>query len=105
MTVVRPELVNAGREPGLPSLLEPLRVEYPLDARRKEQEGSVQIRMRVLKDGSLGDLQVAKSSGVPSLDLAAMRAVASAKFTPPTKPDGTPAEAWLVLPITFKLEP
>lgn len=103
VTVVRPESMAA--QPGVPALREALRVEYPADARRKEQEGSVRVRMRVLADGSVGQVEVVKSSGVQSLDDAATRAAAAAKFTPPKKPDGSPAEAWVILPVTFLLEP
>lgn len=105
ITEARPEVLAAVRHPGSPSLLAPLRFEYPIEARRQGQEGSVHLRMRVLPDGSVGKVEVLRSSGAQSLDLAAMRAAASAKFTPPKQPDGTPAEAWVVLPITFKLEP
>jgi TonB family protein len=104
-TVVSPEVLNATRQPGVPALLKPLRVEYPLEARRLGQEGRVQVRMRVLADGSVGQVEIQKSSGVASLDLAAMRAAASATFSPPTKPDGTPAQAVVLMPMVFKLEP
>jgi periplasmic protein TonB len=91
--------------PFAPTLVAPIRVEYPIEARRQQQEGSVRIGLRVLKDGSVGKVEIVQSSGFATLDQAAMKAVAAAKFVPARTADGTLAEARVIVPVMFRLEP
>ena len=48
---------------------------YPLSARRLGREGTASVAFRLRPDGAIDGLQVASSSGEPSLDRAALRAV------------------------------
>ena len=48
---------------------------YPPSAIRKGLYGEVEIRFTILKDGSLGDVTVAATSGYPALDQAALKAL------------------------------
>lgn len=76
---------------------------YPLDARRKRQEGSVRLRVVITPDGRVKDISVARSSGVESLDEAALSTVRRWKFKPGMQ-SGIPVEAvgYLNIPFTLK---
>ncbi len=75
---------------------------YPDAARRLRQEGRVQLRVRVDTDGRPGEVQIAASSGVASLDQAAIRAVRHWRFTP-TRRNGQSIADWVRIPIQFTL--
>ena len=49
---------------------------YPLSARRLGREGTASVAFQLHPDGAIDVIQVASSSGVPTLDRAALRAVA-----------------------------
>lgn len=63
-------------------------------------QGRVVLRIRVRPDGSVAQVDVVESSGVPVLDQAAARAAAGWIFTPATR-DGEPIDAWAVIPVRF----
>ena len=52
------------------------RFTYPRRARMRGWEGTVVVSLRIMPDGHLADIQVADSSGVPTLDRAALRSLA-----------------------------
>lgn len=56
--------------------------EYPAAAERQGWEGKVQLRVKVLPDGTAGDIEVKKSSGHKLLDDTAIKAVKGWKFSP-----------------------
>lgn len=62
--------------PGNPPL------KYPLDARRKRQEGVVRLRIVIDAEGRVAEISVAQSSGVASLDEAALRGIRKWRFQP-----------------------
>ena len=70
---------------------------YPPLARQQQIEGSSLVRFEIARDGTPKDLQVHRTSGTPTLDRAALRAVAAAAPLP-----------WvygrLEVPIRFDLE-
>jgi len=55
-----------------------------LEGTREPYEVAVEFEIR--RDGSLGDVRIARESGVPSLDRSAVRAVADAAPLPPLPP-------------------
>ncbi len=63
-------------------------------------QGLVVLRVLVRRDGSVAQAEVMRSSGVPALDAAALRSAATWNFTPATR-DGTPIEAWVLIPVRF----
>ena len=79
--------------------------DYPADAAKKGQEGSVVIRLTVNEEGAVADCEVIKSSGVPSLDTQTCRiAWQRARFTPGTDKNGRPRGGSTVATITWRLE-
>ncbi len=65
-------------------------------------EGRVGLKILVHADGSVGDVEVAQSSGGSFLDLVAAREVSRWKFAPATR-DGQPIDAWALVPLVFVL--
>jgi protein TonB len=57
-------------------------LEYPPLARLQQIEGSSLVRFEIGRDGTPHDVQVHRTSGTPSLDRAALRAVAAAAPLP-----------------------
>jgi protein TonB len=71
---------------------------YPAQARRAGLQGSAEISFIIHEDGRISNVLVISSSGSESLDNAAVEAIyAASPFRPP------PAEARLVIPVTFRL--
>jgi len=76
---------------------------YPLSARRRGQEGRVILRVEVLPEGGVGDVILEKSSGVASLDQAALDTVRRWRFRP-ARENGRPVAATVQVPIRFALK-
>ncbi|MGE0079925.1 MAG: TonB family protein [Thiohalomonadaceae bacterium] len=76
---------------------------YPRSARKLRQQGTVELRVRVSAEGAPVELTVLQSSGVAVLDKAALSAVRQWRFVPARR-GGTATEAWVVVPIHFRLE-
>lgn len=55
---------------------------YPADAYSRRQQGTVVLHLRVLTDGTVGDVRIAVSSGIASLDEAAVEAARNWRYTP-----------------------
>ncbi|RJG10484.1 energy transducer TonB [Pseudomonas cavernicola] len=75
---------------------------YPTQARRRNQHGVVLLEVRLDERGQQRALQVLRSSGVASLDEAAVQAVAAWRFRPETE-DGRPVPSRVQIPIEFAL--
>lgn len=75
---------------------------YPAAARDARQEGRVSLRVLVGADGRPQQTTVARSSGFPLLDEAAVAAVRGWRFAPAERA-GISVDAWVLIPITFKL--
>ncbi|MBI4607505.1 MAG: energy transducer TonB [Candidatus Rokubacteria bacterium] len=104
------ELVNAGASVGAaagPSTLPgggyQLLPAYPEGARLSGAEGTTSLRIRVLEDGSVGEVIVARSAGHPGLDQAAVDAVQRWRFEPARR-GGRPVAVRVSLPVRFRLE-
>jgi protein TonB len=76
---------------------------YPPLARRLGEQGRVILRVLVSAEGRAAEVQVRTSSGHPRLDEAARDAVRRWKFVPARRgPEAV--RAWVLIPISFKLE-
>jgi protein TonB len=77
---------------------------YPGAARQRGYEGDVLIAAEVRADGRIGAVRVKRSSGYASLDNAALEAVRAWRFEPARRM-GAVVDAWVEIPIRFKLSP
>lgn len=76
---------------------------YPQAARRAGQQGTVTLRVLVLRTGLPSRVELEKSSGSRLLDVAAQDAVRGWRFVPARR--GTdPVESWVLVPVVFRLE-
>jgi protein TonB len=76
---------------------------YPLAARRNGYEGTTLLNVKVMPDGTAGEVRVFKSSNYEVLDKAAAEAVKGWTFIP-AKRMGIPVVEWVTIPIRFQLE-
>lgn len=77
--------------------------EYPRRAVRLGLEGAVVLRIEVLADGTVGEVEFQRSSGHRLLDQAAVRGVKGWHFVPATR-DGRPISTWVRKRILFRIE-
>jgi TonB family protein len=75
---------------------------YPQEARKKGYEGEVLLRVEVLSNGRVGEIEVRRSSGHEVLDRSAVAAVKQWKFVPAKKGE-TQVSVWVNIPVTFQL--
>ena len=76
--------------------------QYPALARRMGYQGTVELKVLVRQDGTVGELEIATSSGYPVLDRSALAAVKQWRFEPGTK-DTIQEAMWIKIPVHFKL--
>jgi TonB family protein len=76
---------------------------YPVDARRREQQGTVTIRALIGADGSVEHAEIAESCGFDSLDDSALDTVRRRWRFVPARRDNVPVESWVLVPIRFAL--
>lgn len=76
---------------------------YPGLSRRLREQGRVILRVQVNAQGSANEVQVRTSSGFERLDEAARETVRRWRFAP-AKRGGEPVPAWVLIPISFRLE-
>jgi protein TonB len=76
---------------------------YPSSARRMGEEGKVLLRVLVSADGLAKQVLLRASSGSDVLDDSAQAAVRKWRFIP-AKLNGDTVEAWVQVPIVFKLD-
>jgi protein TonB len=75
---------------------------YPEAARRREEQGTVVLTVKVLADGNVGEVSVKKGSGSKPLDDAAVAEARSWQFVPGRR-GPKPVEAWVEVPVRFQL--
>lgn len=75
---------------------------YPESARRNGKEGRVLLRVLVNEEGRSASVEVNRSSGVESLDQAALEAIKRWRFSP-ARLGNRPVESWVRIPIDFRL--
>ncbi len=76
---------------------------YPPEARKKRYEGEVILRVEVLQNGRVGQVDVKKSSGYDLLDRSALKAVKQWKFVPAKKGEKA-IPLWVNIPVKFQLQ-
>jgi protein TonB len=76
---------------------------YPAASRRLGEQGTVLLRVQVMRNGRPQAIEVLAGSGSPRLDRAATEAVRRWRFVPATQ-QGRPVDSWLRVPIVFRLE-
>lgn len=76
--------------------------DYPPESRRRGEEGSVRVSLRVGPDGRVQMAEVIESSGHPALDRAALEAVRRWRFRPATQA-GLPVAATMQTAVHFRL--
>jgi len=77
--------------------------QYPALSRRLQEQGRVLLRVLVNAEGRADQVQVQTSSGFPRLDGSATETVKHWKFVP-AKRGAESVPAWVLIPISFKLE-
>jgi protein TonB len=75
---------------------------YPMGPYREGIEGTVWLRVEVLEDGTVGQLQVVQSSGNDELDQSALTTVKTWRFNAAVQ-GGKAAAQFVRIPISFKL--
>lgn len=76
---------------------------YPPMAAENNIQGRVIVQFVVTKDGSIGEVKVARSRD-PDLDKEAVRVVKTLPKFVPGRMNGQPVNVWYTLPINFKLQ-
>ena len=76
---------------------------YPPLSRRMREQGRVILRVLVNVRGTADEVQVRTTSGSARLDEAARDTVRAWKFVP-AKRGADPVAAWVLIPISFRLE-
>jgi TonB family protein len=77
--------------------------DYPLLARQHGWEGTVTLRLELLADGTVGEVEVAQSSGYPVLDTAAQEAARTWTHQP-AQHNNVPVAQWVSLKVNFVLD-
>ena len=78
-------------------------LKYPSIAQEQELQGTVVVRFRVEKDGSIGKIVIKKSLSA-ECDEAAAEVVSKLKRFVPAKQQGHPVPVWFTLPIRFMIQ-
>ena len=76
---------------------------YPKSARRRGYEGTVLLRVLVLENGKVGEIEVKSPSGHSVLDDSALKAVKDWTFIPGKKA-GQSVSSWVEVPIKYQLD-
>lgn len=78
--------------------------DYPAEAQRRGETGTVILRVSVGADGSAGDIDFVQRSGSQALDRAAQQAVRKWTFSPQMR-GGVATASTVDVPVTFTLPP
>ena len=76
---------------------------YPQEARTKGYHGEVLLRVEVLSNGKVGQIEVKRSSGYEMLDHSALSTVKQWKFIPAKRGEDA-VSLWVNIPIKFQLQ-
>ena len=76
---------------------------YPIEARRRAQQGNVLLRVEVGVDGLVERVEIAQSSGFDLLDESAIETVRTRWRFVPARRDGIAVSSWCEVPIRFEL--
>jgi protein TonB len=86
-----------------PSYLSRIEPDYPAQARRQHQAGSVILALYINELGSLDKVAIVKSSGFALLDAAAVEAMKESRFRPAYE-GNTPTPSRAEVTVTFQIE-
>jgi protein TonB len=89
-----------GSRPGYADNPKPI---YPQEAKEKGYEGEVLLRVEVLANGRVGQIEIKKSSSHEVLDRSALTAVKQWRFIPAKKGD-VAIPLWVNIPVKFQLQ-
>ena len=78
-------------------------LKYPLKARKRGYDGTVELMIQVSEKGKVSNLWIFKSSNYKSLDNHAVKIVQNWIFEPGKK-NGRPETMWVKIPVKFKLQ-
>lgn len=87
----------------MPSIVKNMKPKYPRIAKKNGYEGTVLLKVEILKDGKVGNISIATSSGYDMLDQAAIESIQKWKFSPAKKQNEC-IDQWVNLPINFDLK-
>jgi periplasmic protein TonB len=76
---------------------------YPDSARKAGAQGTTLLRLRVLENGKVGEVQIEQSAGHADLDNAAVDAVKRWLFQP-ARIGTIPVAVWVLLPVKFEIQ-
>src|SRR5262249_16064348 len=76
---------------------------YPESARKAGAQGTTLLKLRVLENGRVGEVQIERSAGNADLDNAAMDAVKKWLFQP-ARMGTIPVAVWVLLPVKFEIQ-
>jgi protein TonB len=77
--------------------------EYPALSRRREEQGSVMLKLLIGANGHVLESQIEQSSGYARLDEAARAGLSKCQFKPGTV-DGRPEASWASMKYTWRLD-
>lgn len=100
--IVEVQATYPGGEPALLKFVSENLV-YPSIAQEQELQGTVVVRFRVEKDGSIGEIVIKKSLS-KECDQAAAKVVSKLHRFTPARQQGHPVPVWFTLPIRFKIQ-
>jgi TonB family protein len=75
---------------------------YPMEARKMGYQGDVVVKVEVLPNGQVGEVEVYRSSGYEILDQSAVATLKKWRFIPARK-GGVAIPCWVNIPIKFRL--
>lgn len=75
---------------------------YPMESRRKREQGTVVLRLLIGTDGRVSEISIAQSSGFERLDKAALQAIRGWRWQPIIR-DGQPVEVRGLYSMPFTL--
>ncbi|KQX22711.1 MULTISPECIES: energy transducer TonB [unclassified Sphingomonas] len=75
---------------------------YPMESRRKHEQGTVVVRLLISTDGRVSEISIAQSSGFERLDKAALQAIRGWRWQPIVR-DGQPVEVRGLYSMPFTL--
>ena len=79
-------------------------IKYPAESRQRNSQGKVFVGFVIKKNGSIGDVDVVKTSGDDLLDAEAMRVVKAMPAWVPGKQGGENVNVRFTLPVIFRLQ-
>lgn len=76
---------------------------YPRESKRLREEGQATLLVHVSRLGYVREIRLQESSGYPRLDHSAIKAVQTWCFAPALDRSRERVDAWVRLPVAFKL--